>query len=69
MDKIRDKTLALYGYTLSIGHARGIAVACRFFNSSIRRLILRSCGLDDKEFSVILEALTQLKEFKSLSYI
>lgn len=69
MDKIQDKTLALYSYTLSIGHARGIAVACRHFNNSIRKMIMQNCGLDDEEFSVILEALTALKEFKSLTYI
>lgn len=30
---------------------------------------MQNCGLDDEEFSVILEAFSYLKEFKSLSYI
>ena len=30
---------------------------------------MQNCGLDDDEFSVILEGLCHLKEFKSLSYI
>ena len=58
LDKIFKKTLVLQEYTLSKGHCRGLARACQFFDHRvINRVLFNNCGIDDGEFSHILEGL------------
>jgi hypothetical protein len=55
LDKIVGKTLALYQYTLSEGHAKALASAFRFLEGKIERILFENCGIDDDEFTSILE--------------
>ena len=50
-DKITLKTLALYSYTLSIGHAKAFKSACRFLEGQLEGILLDNCGVDDEEFT------------------
>lgn len=69
LDKIRGKTLYLQSYALSKGHCRALAAACKIFDSDvINRLFFENCGVDDFEFSIIIEACTSLRDFKSIIY-
>ena len=69
LEKIFNKTLMLCEYTLSPGHCRGLARACRFFDHKfVNRVFFSNCGIDDGEFAMILEGLVQLKDFKSIVY-
>lgn len=55
LDKVCRKTLMLQEYTLSPGHCRGLAEACKFFDHRfVNRVFLNNCGIDDSEFSSIL---------------
>lgn len=56
LNHVHKKTLCLKDYTLSIGHAKGLARACEFFHMmNINRIILDNSGVDDQEFSNILK--------------
>ena len=56
LSHVHKKTLFLKDYTLSIGHAQGLAKACEFFHMmNINRIILDNSGVDDQEFSNILK--------------
>ena len=69
LDKIRGKTLFLQSYTLSKGHCLALAQACKHFNDQIvNRVHFDNCGLDDTELSIVIEALSQLHDFKSIVY-
>jgi len=69
LDKIFKKTLVLQEYTLSKGHCRGLARACHYFDHKfVNRVLLSNCGIDDYEFSEILDGLNKLKDFKSIIY-
>ena len=65
---ITKKTLCLQSYTLSIGHAKAIAKACKYFSGELNRVIFDNCGLDDEEFAEILEGLAQMRDFKRIVY-
>ena len=59
----------LQEYTLSPGHCRGLAEACKYFDHRfVNRVFLNNCGIDDGEFSSILEGLNHLRDFKSIIY-
>ena len=68
LDKVRGKTLCLTDYTLDIGHCKALAFACSLFDKSINRVLFDNCGIDDKEFSAILQGLDKLSDFKSIIY-
>lgn len=69
LDYVYNKTLCLQGYTLSIGHCKGLAAACSFFgNANINRIILDNCGVDDEEFASMLIGIQGLKDFKKIAY-
>ena len=68
LDKVRGKTLCLYDYTLDIGHCKALAIACQLFDKSINRVLFDNCGIDDMEFSAILQGLDKLQDFKSIVY-
>jgi len=69
LDKIRGKTLFLQSYTLSKGQFRALAQACKHFNDQIvNRVYFENCGLDDTELSIVIEAFSQLHDFKSIIY-
>ena len=66
---VERKTLCLRDYTLSIGHANALATACSFFaEQGINRIIFDNCGVDDDEFSAILDGCNELKSFKKIIY-
>ena len=59
----------LQEYTLSPGHCRGLAQACKFFDHRyVNRVYFNNCGIDDQEFASILEGLNNLKDFKAIIY-
>jgi hypothetical protein len=58
LDKVINKKLALYNYTLSVGHCKAIASACRFLNGKIDGVLFDNCGVDDEEFSYILDGVS-----------
>lgn len=67
MDKIRGKTLFLQSYTLSGGHCRALAQACRLFDDQVvNRVYFENCGLNDMQLSIVIEAFTHLQDFKSI---
>ena len=69
LDKIFKKTLMLREYTLSEGHCRGLARACQYFDHKfVNRVLFDNCGINDYEFSQILDGLSKLKDFKSIIY-
>lgn len=69
LEKVYAKTLVLQEYTLSKGHCRGIAQACQYFDHRfVNRIFFSNSGIDDLEFSEILEGLKHLKDFKSIIY-
>lgn len=69
LEKVQKKTLVLQEYCLSRGHCRGLARACQFFDHRfVNRVLLNNCGVDDQEFSDVLEGLARLKDFKSIVY-
>lgn len=69
LEKIRGKTLFLQSYSLSKGHCRALVQACKHLNDQIvNRVHFENCGLDDTELSILLEALSQLHDFKSIVY-
>ena len=69
LEKIYRKTLMLCEYTLSPGHCRGLAKACRYFDHKlVNRVFLSNCGIDDGEFASILDGLIDLRDFKSIIY-
>ena len=69
LDKVFKKTLMLSEYTLSEGHARGLARACQFFDHQyVNRVFFSNCGISDSEFSEILKGLRDIKDFKSIIY-
>ena len=69
LEKVFKKTLVLQEYTLSKGHCRGLARACRFFDHKfVNRVLFSNCGIDDFEFASILDGLAELKDFKSIIY-
>jgi len=63
-----NKRLALYSYTLSEGHCKGIASACRFLDGAIEGILLDNCGVGDDEFASILEGMVLLNSFRSIVY-
>ena len=69
LEKVYAKTLVLQEYTLSKGHCRGIARACQYLDHRfVNRIFFCNSGIDDLEFSDILEGLKHLKDFKSIIY-
>jgi len=68
LDKIQDKTLALYSYTLSEGHCKALESACRFLSGKISRILFDNCGISDEEFQSILNGLNLLSGFHSIVY-
>lgn len=68
LDKVLNKRLALYNYTLSEGHCKGIASACRFLDGAIEGVLLDNCGVGDDEFASILEGMNLLNSFRSIVY-
>ena len=69
LEKVCRKTLMLQEYTLSPGHCRGLAQACKYFDHHfINRVFLNNCGVDDEEFASILEGVERLRDFKSIVY-
>lgn len=68
LDKIVNKTLALYSYTLSEGHCKAFESACRFLDGKITRVLLDNCGVGDDEFESILNGVNLLKGFQSIIY-
>jgi len=52
---------------MSMGHCEALGNALKI-DKTIKRLLFKNCGLDDEEFSVILEACSQMEDFKSLIY-
>ena len=68
LDQVHNKTLALSGYTLSMGHCNGFVRSLPFFHGFINRIILDNCGVDDGEFEAILAGIDTLKDFKKIVY-
>ena len=69
LDKIYRKTLCLHEYTLSEGHCKGLAEACKYFNTDhVNRVMFNNCGIDGDEFAEILKGLNALKDVKSIIY-
>ena len=69
LEKIYRKTLCLNEYTLSEGHCKGLAEACKYFNTNmVNRVLLNNCGIDGDEFSEILKGLQHLNDVKSIVY-
>lgn len=68
LDKIVNKKLALYNYTLSEGHCKGIASACRFLDGVIEGVLMDNCGIGDDEFASVLEGMAELNSFRSIIY-
>lgn len=58
LDKIKGKTLHLKDYTLSIEHCLALSSATKTLNFHlINRVFFENCGIDDKGFSKVIEAL------------
>ena len=54
---------------MSEGHCRGLARACQYFDHKfVNRVLFDNCGINDYEFSQILDGLSKLKDFKSIIY-
>jgi hypothetical protein len=68
LDRIQNKILALYSYTLSEGHCKAIASACRFLDGKIEGVLLDNCGVGDDEFASILEGMVLLNSFNRIIY-
>ena len=69
LDKIYKKTLCLQDYLLSDGICKGLAEACKLFDHTVvNRVLFSNCGITGDQFALILEGLTQLKDFKSIIY-
>jgi hypothetical protein len=68
LDYINDKTLRLASYTLSIGHCNALARSCQQLDGKFTRVILDNCGVDDTEFSAIIEGIATMKDFKKIVY-
>ena len=69
LDKIYKKTLCLNDYLLSDGNCRGLAAACELFDTQVvNRVLFNNCGITGEQFSMILEGLRELKDFKSIIY-
>ena len=62
------KTLCLRNYTLSAGQCEGIAAAFQNVdNHLLNRVFFDNCGLDDYEFSQILNSVAQWRDSKSIT--
>lgn len=68
LEKVFNKTLCLYDYTLSPIHTNGLRLAAKHFDDFINRLLFDNCGLKDQQFSEILESLHSLQDFKAIIY-
>ena len=68
LEKIHNKTLSLYDYSLSSVHSRALQYASKFFDNFVNRILLDNCGILDAQFAKILESLQQLQDFKSIIY-
>lgn len=68
LDKIVNKTLALYSYTLSEGHCKALQSACRFLDGQISSILFDNCGICDDEFEYILKGILLLNGFHSIVY-
>ena len=52
---VTNRKLYLESYTLSIGHAKALAKACQFFETTgVNAIVFDNCGVDDDEMSAIL---------------
>jgi hypothetical protein len=43
-------------------------MASKFFKNYANRILLDNCGIDDRQFSKILESFANLQDFKSIIY-
>ncbi len=68
LDKIVNKKLALYSYTLSQGHCKALANACKLLNGKLNGLIFDSCAISDLQLSEILSSVSILNGFKSIVF-
>jgi len=54
LEKVFDKTLCLYDYSLTEIQINALKYAANFFNDYIKRLLFDNCGTSDQQFAVIL---------------
>jgi hypothetical protein len=68
LEKVHNKNLILYDYTISAIHARALQMAVKYFENFVHKVLFDNCGLNDESFAKIIESCNQLKEFKSIIY-
>ena len=68
LEKIHNKALNLQNYTLSPVATQALMIASKFFDDFVNKILLDNCGVNDDQFSKILESLLNLKDFKSIIY-
>jgi len=69
LEKVHNKNLILYDYTISPIHARALQMAVKYFENFVHKVLFDNCGLNDESFAKIIESCNQLKEFKSIVYL
>ena len=57
LEKVYNKTLSLYDYTLSPVHTQALENASKFFENFVNRILLDNCGVSDGQFASIVTAL------------
>ena len=48
LEKVYNKTLSLYDYTLSPVHTQALENASKFFENFVNRILLDNCGVSDE---------------------
>jgi hypothetical protein len=60
LEKVHNKTLSLYDYTLSQVSTQALEQAAKFFENFVNRILLDNCGVTDSQFSKMVLALSSL---------
>ena len=68
LDKIRNKTLYLFDFTVSSSQKKALAAALRYFRDHAHSFLLDNCGFEDHEFAEVLASIQSIPETKSITY-
>ena len=68
LEKVHNKNLILYDFTISPIHAKALQMAVKYFENFVTKILFDNCGLNDESFAKIIDSCNQLKDFKSIIY-
>ena len=68
LDGMMNQTLIIRERNIRAGLLRALSESFRYFINFVSKLVLDKNGLSDADFAMILEPLSQFKQFRSITY-